>query len=128
VLDSDAVIDFLAGVARSVALLEGLRERGESLYVSDAVIAEVYAGVRPKDRDGVRRVLTAFTFLPTGPADAELAGCWRHDYARRGISLSTADMLIAATAYAHQATIVTGNVKDYPMEGVTVLPLPRARR
>jgi len=47
--------------------------------------------------------------------------------ARRGEALATTDCLIAGIAVAHQATIVTGNLKDYAMPEVTTLPLLRTR-
>jgi predicted nucleic acid-binding protein len=39
--------------------------------------------------------------------------------------LPLTDALIAATAVEHNATVVTGNVRDYPMPEVSILPLPR---
>jgi tRNA(fMet)-specific endonuclease VapC len=127
-LDADVVIDWLLGFPSSVALVTDLHERGESLCTSAVVIAEIHSGVRTAEIGEADNFLESCTYLPTRYEDARQAGRWRYDFARRGIALSTTDMLLAATAYAHQATIVTGNVKDYPMEGVTVLPLPRARR
>jgi len=38
------------------------------------------------------------------------------------------DALIAATALQYGAAVVTGNVRDYPMSDLTILPLPRTRR
>ncbi len=127
-LDTDAVIDYVAAIPDSVSLIRGLFERGDALCVSAVVVAEVYSGLAPAATDRVQPFLEACTFLPTGYEEARQAGRWRHDFARRGIALSTTDMLVAATAVAYRAAIVTGNAKDYPMEGVTVVPLPRASR
>ena len=127
-LDTDALIDYLAGVATSVTLLQDLHGRGDLLCVSDVVIAEVYAGLRPRDQEKAVPLLSSCYFLPTGPEEAKQAGKWRFDFARRGIALSTTDVLVAATAQGHNATIVTGNTQDYPMDEVTVLPLPRVRQ
>lgn len=66
-------------------------------------------------------------FLPTSPAIAQQAGTWRYDFARRGLQLSTTDTLVAATAHAHGATIVTGNASDYPMSEIALLLLERAK-
>jgi predicted nucleic acid-binding protein len=35
------------------------------------------------------------------------------------------DMLIAATAVAHGATVVTANIRDFPVPEVSLLQLPR---
>lgn len=59
------------------------------------------------------RLLSACNFLPTTAEIARQAGTWRYDFARDGVTLSTTDALVAATAEAHSATIVTGNLKDY---------------
>lgn len=125
-LDTDAIIDYLVGIPTSVALVQDLHQRGGLLCVCDVVIAEVYAGVRPKDRDKVQRLLQACQFLATTQEVARQAGEWRYTYARQGVTLSTTDTLVAATAQAHQASLITGNKDDYPMPEVTVLPLLRA--
>ncbi|MCL4531782.1 MAG: PIN domain-containing protein [Actinobacteria bacterium] len=127
-LDSDAVIDFLGGVPGSVSLLQGLLDQGESLCVCDVVLAEVYSGLDPRVLGKANRLLRAYTFLPTEAGAAEQAGRWRYSFARRGVSLSTTDALIAATAHSHKAAVVTGNVDHYPVDEVDVLPLPRVRR
>ena len=127
-LDADVVIDWLLGFPSSVALVKDLHERGESLCTSAVVVAEIHSGVRPAEIGVADAFLESCSYLPTGYEDARQAGRWRYEFARRGIALSTTDMLVAAAALSHQATIVTGNVKDFPMEEVTVLPLPRAIR
>ena len=48
------------------------------------------------------------------------AGDWRRTFAARGITLYQADCLVAAAAVAHSAPLVTGNPKDFPMDGLTV--------
>ena len=126
-LDTDAVIDYLLGIPSSVSLIQDLHERDDVLCVCDVVVAEVYAGLRPQHRAAAEQLLSACSFLPTSVGIAERAGSWRYDYARQGVTLSTTDALVAATAHAHDATIVTGNVKDYPMRELALLPLERAK-
>lgn len=127
-LDSDAVIDYLRGMHGSVELLRDLHERGDALCVCDVTIAEVYSGLRPEDRDRGQALLDACLFLVASPQAARQAGEWRYAYARQGLTLSTTDLLVAGTAYAHGAAVVTGNADDYPMREVAIVPLPRARR
>ena len=54
-------------------------------------------------------------------AAAKEAGRYRHEFARRGTPLSTIDTLIAATAIAKDAILITANVKDFPMEEIEIL-------
>jgi len=124
-LDADAVIDFLQGIKQSVDLLKSLADAGDTLGVCDVVVAEVYSGLRPEDRPRVAPILAGFAYLATSAEAARLAGEWRHDFARRGVVLSTSDVLVAAAAVAHRARLVTGNAAHYPMPELALMPLPR---
>lgn len=126
-LDTDAIIDHIAGMVSSIALIESLFDRGETLCVSDVVVAEVYSGLRPEDRGKGESLLSACFYLPTPLEAARKAGEWRYTYARRGIALSTTDLLIAGTALLHEATLVTRNADHYPMSEISILSLPRMR-
>ena len=127
-LDSDTVIDFLQGVASTVAFVQNLSQQGDVLCTNDVVLAEVYTGLHPQDYQRAEQFLATLTYLPASDAAARQAGAWRYTYARQGQALSLPDCLIAACAQEHQATIVTGNVRDFPMPGITVIALPRPRR
>lgn len=127
-LDSDAVIDILGGFRPAIELVNSLLDSGDTLCTCAVVIAEVVSGVEPDELSRIADDLGALTFLVAGPAAATAAGRWRYEYRRLGQSLSTSDLLIAATALSHDATIVTGNVRDFPMPELTLIPLPRVRR
>jgi len=127
-LDTDAVIDYLKGMPDSVALIRQFRADGASLCTCDVVVAEVLAGLLPRNRAQGIRFLETCEFLPTTLTIACRAGEWRYQYARAGITLATTDTLIAAIAHGHQARVVTGNLADYPMPDVTVIALPRPGR
>ena len=122
-LDTDTIINFLGGRASTVRLLENLEEQGDTFCTCDIVITEVYSGLRPEHRPAAGKFLSSLQFLPTSAEAARQAGAWRYEYARQGAALSTADCLIAATAFEHGAALVTGNTTDYPQEELTVLPL-----
>lgn len=124
-LDSDAIIDYVEGVPGSVSLIQSLDGQGDRLCTCDVIIAEIYSGLKPKDRDKAERLLESLHFLATSADAARQAGEWRYEYARRGVALATSDVLIAATAYAHQASVLTANLKDYPMPEIRILALPR---
>ncbi len=126
-LDSDAIIDYLRGMPGAVSFIGSLLDRGDSLCVCDVVVAEVYSGVRPDNRNEAQGLLDTLIYLPITRETARQAGEWRYLHARQGIALPTTDTLIAATAHAHNASIVTGNKKDYPMEELSLTLLPRAR-
>lgn len=126
-LDSDAVIDYFNGSPPAMELVEQLYLRRDIPCTCDIVIAEVSSGLRPKDRQRGYALLRGMLFLSASPDASGQAGIWRYDFARRGRQLPTTDCLIAAIAHEHGATLLTGNVKDYPMGEVSLLPLPRSR-
>ena len=127
-LDSNAVIDYFFGIPTSVALVDALFDERHSLCVCDVVVAEVFSGLHPGDKERPQRFIQSCRFLETDLEAAALAGEWRYGYSREGVSLTTTDVLIAATAHIHRATLVTADVRHFPMPEVTVLPLPRASR
>jgi tRNA(fMet)-specific endonuclease VapC len=125
--DADAVIDYFNDVPSAIEIIDDLYRQGDLLCTCSVVIAELYAGLLPVERARGQRLLDSLRFLSTSPNAARQAGVWRYDFARRGRQLSTTDCLIGAVAVEHRATLVTGNVKDYPMAEVSRLPLPRGR-
>ena len=124
-LDSDVVINYIARVPLTVAMIDELYQRGDRLCTCDVVIAEVYSGMRPERERVTSGLLAGMEYLETSPGIATQAGRWRYDFSRQGRSLATTDVLIAATGLAYGATVITGNVRDYPMAEVSLLPLPR---
>ena len=152
-LDSDAIIDYLKGVATTIELIHQLGRQGHQLCTCDVVECEVYAGLPPAHRDRAEPLLNALEYLLIPRHAARQAGNWRRTYRTQGLQLvlqpqigdprtggrdesrpvsrgagvlATTDCLIAAVAHAHDAQLVTANLRDFPMPEVTVLPLPRA--
>ncbi len=77
-------------------------------------------GTLPDERPAVLRFLRGMRVAPLGFEQGELAGRLRRDHARRGVTLSQADCLIAAAAVAVGARLASGNPKHFPMAEVTV--------
>ncbi len=118
-LDTTALIDYLRGFPRAVELIQRLAQGEHTLAVCCINIAEVYAGLRDHEQQQTDEFMDRLAYLETSPAAAKRAG----DYRRR-FRLSTTDALVAATAIAHQATLVTANVRHYPMPEIALLELP----
>jgi predicted nucleic acid-binding protein len=127
-LDSDCLIDYLAGFASTVQFIDALFDGGDRLFTSDVVVAELYTGLSSQQEPAAARLLARLGYLSTSLAAARQAGAWRDASARRGVALSTTDCLIAATAQEHGAVVVTGNVRHFQMQGVSIVPLPRVQR
>ena len=117
-LDTTEIIDYGRGHPPTVALLNGLYERGNSLGCCDVVIAEVYAGVKEKDRGKIEELIEALRFYPADKEIAKIAGQYINDFGRQGIQLAVADALIAAVAISYRLVLVTKNQKHYPMSEI----------
>lgn len=119
IIDTDVIIDYLRGQADAVAYLEELTN---PLLISVITVAELYAGVREgEERTALDRFISVFELIPVTEAIAIKGGLYRRDYRKRhGVGL--ADAIIAATAEAQGATLVTLNDKHFPM--LTAVQVP----
>lgn len=127
-LDSDAIIDYLKGIAATIALIRQLSQQGHQLCSCDVVECEVYAGLPPDQHRRAAELLDALEYLPLSRQAARRAGEWRRVYRAQGIQLATSDCLIAATAHEHSAGLVTRNLKDFPMPELTIVAVPQPPR
>ena len=87
-------------------------------------ITEVYAGLRPKEEQSTGGFLRSLQLYPMTWPVAEMAGLLKRDYRKKGQTLNLGDVIIAATALYHRLTLITDNVKDFPMEDLSLYPLP----
>ena len=128
-LDTDVLIDFLRGRAQAISLVAAGSER---LMVSSIGVAELYAGVRG-GADGAEQarlanLLSLFRVVPVSDDIARIGGLYKRDYGKsHGVGL--ADGIVAATAAAEDAELMTLNVKHYPMfSGIEPAYRKQARR
>ncbi len=105
------------------AWLRGKAEQG--LFLSVITIGEIERGIRQQDRrdpafaQDLRAWLDRTVLLFSDrilPFEAEDARIWGRLSAE--IGHNGADLMIAATALRHGATVVTGNVSDFAPTGV----------
>lgn len=122
ILDTTFAIDVLRDQRVAVDRFEQLISSGDDAYVTDVVVCELASGARPGDEPGLWAFVRAVEFVQPGPEVAAVAGRWRGQARRRGITISVPDALIAATADALEATVITRNARDFealpvPVEG-----------
>ncbi|HEV2201257.1 MAG TPA: type II toxin-antitoxin system VapC family toxin [Bryobacteraceae bacterium] len=125
-LDTNIVIDVLNNKRRRPALLRELLDAGHELACCPINVTEVYAGMRPNEETATEALIDSLRFYPISLPAARLAGGLKREYRRRGATLNLGDVMIAAVAIHNQLFLITDNVKDFPMDNLSLYPLPPA--
>ncbi len=116
-LDTNACIRVLND--SSPRLIERLRQRRPSeLRLCSVVKAELLFGARKssdpaRNQRVLRRFFAPLVSLPLDDASAEAYGAIRFELERSGLPIGANDLLIAATAVAHGAVLVSHNVREF---------------
>ncbi|MBZ5724713.1 MAG: type II toxin-antitoxin system VapC family toxin [Acidobacteriia bacterium] len=124
-LDTSVTIDAINGKRKRNELLKELLQQGHLLACCPINVTEVYAGLRSHEETRTLNLLESLQYYPLTWPVARLAGELKRDYGRKGITLATTDVTIAAVALYHELTLVTDNLKHYPMKELDLYPLPK---
>jgi predicted nucleic acid-binding protein len=124
-VDTNVLIDALKSKPSRLEFLQRLSYSQPLAYCS-VVVAELFAGFRsPAEIAQARRyLLDTIVYVSTPQHAAELAGSLQRQYKKRGVTLSLNDVMIAAVAIAGEHTLVTDNVKHFPMPELNIAPVP----
>ena len=120
-LDSTALIDYFRKRRGAIDFLEKLEAQGHRLAVCAVGLTEVYSGFDAQERIENGLVIDRWLYYETTPAIAKEAGRYRYEFARTGTALSATDSLIAAVAIANGATLITNNLRHFPMREIRLL-------
>ena len=123
-LDTSVIIDALNNKRGRRDLLLDLLRQGHLLACCAINVAEVFAGLRPKEEKTTEEFLRSLEYYHITWPVARLAGLLKRDRRKKGIMVSIADATIAAVAIAHELPLLTDNVKDFQMKDLTLYPLP----
>jgi predicted nucleic acid-binding protein len=123
-VDTSVIIDALNDKRGRRDLLLALVKQGHLLACCPINVMEVYAGMREKEEAATEEFLRSLEYYHLTWAVARLAGLLKRDYWQKGATLTVADATIAAVALAHELTLMTDNVKDFPMKELVLYPLP----
>lgn len=116
-LDANTCIRYLNGTSESIrSRIEALNP--EEVVLCSVVKAElVYGALKSGNPDKnlvrLKRFADRFASLPFDDDAVEVYGRIRVRLERRGTPIGPNDLLIAATALAHGATLVTHNVDEF---------------
>jgi len=124
-LDTCVIIDALNNKRNRPGLLLNLLDAGHLLACCSINVTEVYTGLRPREEKATEEFLASLQYYPISRTAARLAGLLKRDYARKGVTLNLGDVTIAAVALDNKLTLLTDNLKDFPVEGLLLFPLPK---
>ena len=114
-LDTSVVVDHLRGYAPATALLEDLLDGGEGVAGSELTRFELLARVRPRELDELETFFAAIEWVPVTEEVARFAGQYARTYRGSHQGIGVVDCLVAGTATALGAELVTMNVRHFPM-------------
>ncbi len=118
-IDTDVLIDYSRRLVDAAAFMRGLQARP---VVCAVTISELYAGVREgRERKDLDSFTARSVIIDIDAQAGERAGLWLRQY-RPSHGTGLADALIAATAEAQGARLVTLNRKHYPMLADVLVP------
>ncbi len=124
-LDTSVLIDMLRDRCGRRALLREWLLEGHSLACSPINVAEVYAGMKPKEAAATNDFLRELDYIGITPEAARKAGRLKFEWKAKGHTLSLADTLVAAIALEGGLALATDNVRHYPMPELKLLRLPQ---
>jgi len=107
IIDTDVAIDFLRGHSYAKELFMQLF-RGDAAHLSILSVYELHAGMRDSEKTKTQDFINACNLELITMEIAVKAGEFK------GITLTSIDCLIAATAIIRECKIATRNIAHYP--------------
>jgi hypothetical protein len=114
-VDSSVLIDHLRGYTPATDLLLRLVRAGDELWSVTPVRTEIIAGMRPGEEAATRALLDQLRWLEVDVDLADHAGDIARGYVRTHPGVDTVGYLLAAGAARLSASLVTLNVRHFPM-------------
>ncbi|WP_417580365.1 type II toxin-antitoxin system VapC family toxin [Nitrincola sp.] len=116
VLDTNTLIYFFKGLGNVGDIL--LSHAPGDIGIPSIVLYELEVGIAKstsaqKRREQLKALTTVTQLLPFGSAEAEAAARIRVSLEKQGTPIGPYDLLIAGTALAQNATLVTRNTREF---------------
>jgi predicted nucleic acid-binding protein len=125
-LDSDVIIWHLRGQKEVTEMLKDLQRFGLPACLALSVL-EVQLGVKKGEEEKTDRFLRSLKVFDVNREIANKAAQLIRKYRATGVTIDLPDAVIASTCVLHDLTLVTYNVKHYPITEMKFLPLPPIR-
>lgn len=113
IVDTDIAIDYLRGLQYAKELMLSLWDNNIA-YLSILSVYELYAGMKDNEIDDTENFIKACTVEPLTLDVTRKAGSLYKTYRTRGLTLTSIDCLINATAMVRGHKVATKNASHYP--------------
>ena len=121
VVDTDIAIDYLRGIQYANAFMDSLWENNRA-YLSILSVYELYAGMREDEREDTENFINACNIETITRDIANKGGELYRQNRIKGVTLTSTDCLVAATAVINGHKIATRNVSHYPDKKLLRIP------
>ena len=116
VLDTSVLIDHLRGTDRAATeLIPNAIARGDELWSSYIVRAELLAGMPSEEEGATRDLLGLISWVEVDETASDAAGALGRRYLRSHPGVEVSDLVIAALTQHLAAELKTTNLKHFPM-------------
>jgi|SRR3989344_6677035 len=119
-LDTDILIWVLRGKKEIIDKVLNLKDKS-ALSISVVSVAEIYKNIFPAELTATEDYLQQHIIFEVDWKIAKIAGLYWQQYTKKLKNLSLMDCLIAGTANINNATLVSLNIKHFPMKDIQVL-------
>ena len=119
-LDTDIIIDFLRRREYARRLLENWAGEG-LLAISTLTHLEIYQGMKGDEEETTNAFLDGLTSVTVDVPIARRAGRMLAELRSKGMTVSIADSIIAATALQLGTPLLTNNIEHYPFPDLKVI-------
>ncbi len=116
-IDTDVLIWVLRGNKKYEAYLQVLKNKGP-LSISTVTIAEIYKNIYPSEIMKTESVLQELQNWDVTEPIAKQGGRYWQQFSKELKNLNLTDCLIAATANVNNLTLVTLNIRHFPMKDI----------
>lgn len=114
-VDTPVIVDHLRNDPRAVALMAELFAREDRVWAATPTRTEIIAGLRRHEVQPMSRLFAVISWIEIDTLIADAAGELARQYHASHGGIDTVDYLIAAAAQSIGASLVTLNVRHFPM-------------
>ncbi len=119
-LDTNILLEAFWGKEPAARLVKNWITEGK-ITLCPIPVAEILSKATEEESEKIKILVRKFGVLPIDEKVAEIAGNYRFEFSRKTKKVYLLDCFMAAVAKKNNLTLLTHNVKDYPMKDIEVI-------